>query len=212
MDLKYDKKDYLASYLEVYFDPKRIDQGIIEYERLLKNVIQEIASVLKDLELALDGDSYYQFLEVLAPLFHAECYEDIKCSLDIKLPRLPKNSDNQLKKNKERIKQYLEELSSMCLFENRDEMIKDYCSTKNDIQIIIELIQKLDDQIWHYKNEMNAFEFVDISKLAIDLVVQYPDIREELKNYFKEIMIDEYQDTSDLQEQFIHLIENHNTR
>ncbi len=211
LDLKYDKKDYLTSYLEVYFDPKRIDQGIIEYERLLKNVIQEIASVLKDLELALDGDSYYQFLEVLAPLFHAECYEDIKCSLDIKLPRLPKNSDNQLKKNKERIKQYLEELSSMCLFENRDEMIKDYCSTKNDIQIIIELIQKLEDQIWHYKNEMNAFEFVDISKLAIDLVVQYPDIRAELKNYFKEIMIDEYQDTSDLQEQFIHLIENHNT-
>ena len=33
---------------------------------------------------------------------------------------------------------------------------------------------------------------------------------EELKNYFKEIMIDEYQDTNDLQEEFISMISDNN--
>ena len=37
-----------------------------------------------------------------------------------------------------------------------------------------------------------------------------PDIRDELTNSFKEIMIDEYQDTSDIQEKFISLISKNN--
>ena len=52
--------------------------------------------------------------------------------------------------------------------------------------------------------------FTDISKLAIQVVKEHSEIREELKNYFYEIMIDEYQDTNDLQETFISLIANHN--
>ena len=38
----------------------------------------------------------------------------------------------------------------------------------------------------------------------------FPDIREEIKNSFQEIMVDEYQDTSDLQEKFISLISRDN--
>ena len=36
-------------------------------------------------------------------------------------------------------------------------------------------------------------------------------ICDEIKNSYKEIMIDEYQDTSDIQEEFIKLIENRNS-
>ena len=54
------------------------------------------------------------------------------------------------------------------------------------------------------------FEFVDIAKLALKLVKENDDIKEEIKNSFKEIMIDEYQDTSDLQEEFIQTISTNN--
>ena len=54
------------------------------------------------------------------------------------------------------------------------------------------------------------FEFNDISKLAIKLIKTNEEVRTNLKNSFKEIMIDEYQDTSDMQETFISLIENNN--
>ena len=45
---------------------------------------------------------------------------------------------------------------------------------------------------------------------AIDLVKNHEDIRNELKYFYNEIMVDEYQDTSDLQELFISEIANDN--
>lgn len=211
LDLKYDKNDYLDSYLKEFYSLENVTKKKNEYELLLKNIITKIETLLKDLELSLDGDSYVDFLEVLAPLLNSKTYDEIKNNLDIKLPRLPKNSSDELKKVKDDIKQYLDELSDMCVFESSNKMIADYLSTNDYIKVIIDIIKKLDERIIDYKNNHNSFEFVDISKLAIDLVVKYPAIKDELKNYFNEIMIDEYQDTSDLQEQFIQLIENNNT-
>ena len=46
--------------------------------------------------------------------------------------------------------------------------------------------------------------------MAINIVKNNPYIQTELRNSFQEIMIDEYQDTSDLQEEFISLIEKNN--
>ena len=46
--------------------------------------------------------------------------------------------------------------------------------------------------------------------MAIKLVSNYGEIRNEVKDSFTEIMVDEYQDTSDLQETFISLISNNN--
>ena len=46
--------------------------------------------------------------------------------------------------------------------------------------------------------------------MSIKLLKENKDIREELKNSFDEIMVDEYQDTSDIQENFVNLISNNN--
>ena len=46
--------------------------------------------------------------------------------------------------------------------------------------------------------------------MAIKVVKDNDDVRQELKEFYNEIMIDEYQDTNDLQEEFISLIENNN--
>lgn len=211
LDLKYDKNDYLNSYLEEFYNKNNVIKKKEEYELLLIKTVNKIESSLKKLELSLDGDSYYSFLEVLNPLLNSKTYNDIKNNLDIKLPRLSKNSSEEEKNTKEEIKNYLEELKTLTIFENSEKMVNDYLSTYDYIKIIIDIIKELDKRITTYKMKNNTFEFVDISKLAIDLVIKYPDIREELKSYFNEIMIDEYQDTSDLQEQFINLIENNNT-
>jgi len=211
LDLKYDKNEYLTSYLEVFYNKDNDDKRKEEYEKLLYKIINKINTLLKTLEISLDGDNYFSFLEVLTPLVEAKTYDEIKKKLDIKLPRLTKNSTDSEKNAKEEIKNYLEELKQLTIFESSTDMVNDYLSTYDYIKVMIEIIKKLDDKINNYKMKNNAFEFVDISKLAIDLVIKYPDIKEELKSYFNEIMIDEYQDTSDLQEKFINLIENNNT-
>lgn len=211
LDLKYDKNDYLDSYLKEFYNLDNINKKKDEYENLLIKIVKKIEDSLRKLELSLDGDAYHSFLEVIVPLLEAKSYNGIKENLDIKLPRLSKNSTDLEKNAKEEIKNYLEELEQLTIFESSEKMIEDYLTTYDYIKVMIDIIKNLDEKINNYKMENNAFEFVDISKLAIDLVIQYPDIREELKSYFNEIMIDEYQDTSDLQEQFINLIENNNT-
>ena len=54
------------------------------------------------------------------------------------------------------------------------------------------------------------FNFIDIARLAIKVVMDNPDVKEELTDTFQEILVDEYQDTSDLQELFISLISKNN--
>lgn len=46
--------------------------------------------------------------------------------------------------------------------------------------------------------------------MAIDIVKENKEVNEEIKYYYNEIMVDEYQDTNDIQEIFINQIENNN--
>ena len=48
-----------------------------------------------------------------------------------------------------------------------------------------------------FKEKHNAYEFNDIAILAIKIVSDFSTAREELKEFFQEIMIDESQDTND---------------
>jgi len=211
LDLKYDKNEYIDNYIDEYYNIETITKRKDEYEKELLKIIDKISYSLSILELSLDGNSYYEFYDILEPLLNSKTYNEIKECLDIKLPRLPKNSGDEAKEKKDEIKKYIDELIEMCIYESSNKMIEEYLSTKDYVKVILDIIKKLDSVIMNYKIENNAFEFIDISKLAITLVKDNPDIRDELKYYFNEIMIDEYQDTSDLQEEFIKLIENNNT-
>ena len=51
---------------------------------------------------------------------------------------------------------------------------------------------------------------MDVASLAIKVVSENEEVRNEIKYSFKEIMIDEYQDTNDIQDKFISLIMNDN--
>ncbi len=72
------------------------------------------------------------------------------------------------------------------------------------------IFRELDTRVFSYKKSIKSYEFNDISHMAIKILKNNKDVRLELKEYFNEIMIDEYQDTSDIQEYFISMIENNN--
>ncbi len=58
------------------------------------------------------------------------------------------------------------------------------------------------------KRSENAFEYSDIAHFAIEILEENPDIREDLRAHYDEIMIDEYQDTSHTQERMLELLSN----
>lgn len=56
------------------------------------------------------------------------------------------------------------------------------------------------------KRQENAFEFADISHYTIEILENFPQVREAYQERFYEVMVDEYQDTNHIQERMLELL------
>ena len=204
-----DKDNYLNSYIDNFFNEQTIKSHIKLFEELILSKIEQINSYLNDVA-NIDYDYYVKLDDALKLLLESNTYDEIKVNLQFRLPNLPKNYDDDLKLLKENINQVLKEIQSFCEYSDEQDIMNTIILTKDYIEIIIEIILRLDEQLTNYKNANNIYEFNDISILVIKMLENNPDIRLEIKQKYKEIMIDEYQDTNDIQEKFISLISSNN--
>ena len=210
LDMKYDKLDFLNSYLDKYYSNEYINDSIDMYYNEIEKLIYKIKSTIKELSLYLDGTYISKLEDNLSKLYKSTNYDDVVTSLDFRLLPLPKNSLEEAKLIKEKISSYVKEIKSLVVYESSNQIREEILSTKSNVEKIIEIITEFDKRFSKFKLENNMFDFSDINKMAIDIVSNHKDIRNELKNMFKEIMIDEYQDTNDIGEYFISLISNNN--
>ena len=210
LDLKYDKTIYLKNYIENNFNDKKIDNDINLYLKIILDKINLIKEEIKRLDIYVSSDYYNKILEELELLLNSRTYQEVKSNLDVKLPILPRNCDEIVKKIKEGISKNIKELKELCVYIDNDDIKQTILSTKSYIQIICKIILELDNRINKFKEENDIFEFNDIAKMAIRILKENEEVRCELKYYFNEILVDEYQDTNDLQEEFISLISNNN--
>lgn len=73
-------------------------------------------------------------------------------------------------------------------------------------QIIYPLLDEFQNQINEYKRTSGILTFQDISHLAVDVLINHPEIRNIEKSSFKAIMIDEFQDDNQLQRDLLFLL------
>ena len=87
----------------------------------------------------------------------------------------------------------------------KSELLNNILSFKDDIHLFFEIIEKMNEKLEQYKIQTNAFTFSDIGYKALSLLVdeKYKQAGDEIKNRFKYILVDEYQDTNDIQETFL---------
>lgn len=209
LDLLSNKRQYLEEYLDKYFKETKIKEDIQSYLNLILTKIEDIKEHVKEIG-TYDGEFSVKLEESLINLYCIDSYNDLITKLNIKMPNAPRGSDEGLKKLKSEISDIIKEIKELAIYENEEEILNSIKSTYSTVKIIIELIQEFTNRIMKYKQENNSYEFNDIAILAIKVVKENKEVQDELKNYFKEIMIDEYQDTNDLQEEFIGMISNHN--
>ena len=210
IDLMYDKDLYLENYVDYYYNEEYIDKRIQEYTNILLEKIDKIKENLRELELIVSGDFYADTYNSLSKLLDSESYDEIKSNLDVTLPRLKKGMEEDAKKYKEKISKLISDLKKICIYKNTLEIKQGIFDTNKYTKVIINIIKELDNRFKKFKSDNNLYDFLDISKLAIKVVSDYDEARSELKNSFKEILVDEYQDTSDLQEMFINKISHDN--
>ena len=208
LDLKYDKEDYIDNYINNFYNNKYIEQLFAEYFNYLKKISLELEDSVLILENFMDSSSYENIYNSLSKLFRPNSYNDLYKNNNIILPRFTKVDSSGISV-KENIQELFKELNELVIY-SEDELKNNYFCTKDYVEVILKIIKMLDEKINLYKKEHNSYEFTDIAKMAISIVKDNEDIRLELKDKFNEIMIDEYQDTNDLQETFIKLLENDN--
>ena len=209
LDMIYNKKTYLNDYINTYYKADFINNKIKEYEELLLNKLSFINKKIIELEEYVEIEYYDKVMNTLGELLISNTYESIKSNI-VSLPNLPKNSEEEAKKIKDVISKEIQELSKLCYYEDKEEIKNSIYKTKDYVIAIIDVINKFDNLLNKYKEENDLYEFTDIAKLSIKIVEENEFARNEIKNNLNEILIDEYQDTNDLQDLFISYIENNN--
>ena len=210
IELKYDKEIFLKTYLENY--TKSWDKVIEDYLHNIKAKINEIKEILIEMSSYFDGKYMMKVEDYLYEFLNKESYEEKKKALDnfSRFPALPKNSEEVGKALKKQLTEILDELKEEMTYEQVEEIKQELESTVSNQEEIIDILQELDKRLTLYKEQEEIYNFTDISRMAIKIVSEHKEIREELTSSFHEIMVDEYQDTSDTQEAFINLIANNN--
>lgn len=210
IELKYDKEHFLETYLDNY--TKSWDKVIEDYLHSIKDKIKEIREILAEMSSYFDGKYMMKVEDYLYEFLNKESYEEKKKALDnfSRFPALPKNSEEAGKTLKKQLTGILDELKEEMTYEQVEEIKQELESTVSNQEEIIDILKELDKRLTSYKEQEEIYNFTDISRLAIKIVSENKEIREELTASFHEIMVDEYQDTSDTQEAFINLIANNN--
>lgn len=96
-------------------------------------------------------------------------------------------------------------LDSLLLLDSFDKEINKLKYFRDDIALMLEIIRELDKGVNDYKRITNSFEFNDILLMAVSLLTnpKYQEAAKSIRKQFKFIMVDEYQDTNDFQEDII---------
>lgn len=210
LDRLIDKEEYLNNYIDDYYSDENINILVNKYNSELLAKLSKLNSLIEEMQYYCDGDFFNNYQQSFKKLIESKNYDEIVNNIDVKPPRLPRNSDEELKKIKEKVMAEQKNIKKILIYKNLEHIKETLYITKSYSISIINIIKELDKRLNEYKTSCDEYEFNDIAMMAIKVVKNNKSALEELKSNFNEIMVDEYQDTSDIQETFINLISNNN--
>ena len=208
IDSMFNKEEYINYIENEFFDNKNINNILNEYKEFLTEKRNNIIKELENLSYYLDNNYINKLNESLFNLLNSKI-EDLYLIKSINFPRLTGASDEEKELN-DSFKKLVNELISYNRFGSFENIKSNILSSKKDINTILYIVKKYLKELSNYKKVNNIYTFNDVAMLSMKILKENEIVREEVKNSFKEIMIDEYQDTNDVQESFISLISNNN--
>lgn len=192
-----------------FFNENNVDNLLKTYESIINDLKKTIELEIENMSLYFDSDYIEKLNDAVYNILNADI-DELHLYSTVKLPTVPRGSSEEAKASKDSLKKACDKLLSYGNYGTINDIKNDIYSTKDTVLTILEIIKEFLLEIEKYKKENDIYTFNDISKLSIKILKENENIREELKGSFKEIMIDEYQDTNDVQETFIGMISNNN--
>ena len=203
-----DKENILNNYDELYFNDEKVKKDYFDFVKLNKKVLldgYELMFTVNDVEDTVRLGKLETYIEQLFETDEVSFYETL---INLKFPSATRGAD------KEPFDQYKDKVLKLVKnnlepYSNIEETLERVNQQKEEISYIISLVKKLDKKISEYKKETNSYTFNDIAKMSLKLF-EIPELKAKIRESFKFILVDEYQDTSDIQERFINEISDNN--
>ena len=192
-----------------FFNENNVDNLLKTYESIINDLKKTIELEIENMSLYFDSDYIEKVNDAVYNILNADI-DELHLYSTVKLPTVPRGSSEEAKGSKDSLKKACDKPLSYGNYGTINDIKNDIYSTKDTVLTILDIIKEFLLEIEKYKKENDIYTFNDISKLSIKILKENENIREELKSSFKEIMIDEYQDTNDVQETFIGMISNNN--
>lgn len=210
LEMKINNVDFLDSYVDNFYSDEYLDKYIEEFENIIVNKVNNLKIKVDNSSMYFDGKYYNALYDTLSSFFTVSSIDELTHYITISLPKLPRGSEEITKTVKDEISKEIKDILSLLEYGTKEEIKNNILKTKDYVSIIVELLKEYLIRINKYKLENEMYEFNDIAIFAIKILEENENIKDEVKYSLNEIMVDEYQDTNDIQETFISLIENNN--
>jgi ATP-dependent helicase/nuclease subunit A len=207
-DLKPNKEAYLDEYISTHYDPNWYQEKEGAYFLFLKEQITLIQQQASFFESAEQTDWFKHTCQSLVT--QPDLTALLVALKHLNIPRLKPKSvseDDKILRNqlKKEFKTYQSKAEMLPLEDQRQR----YHNTKDHVATMIQLIRELNQRLNEKKRQQQQYPFSDIAKMAT-LILKNQTTKTQLQAQFESIMIDEYQDTNDLQEDFLFQLQDAN--
>ena len=207
-DKKADNFAFFNSLKTDYFNQEFIDLSIKEYVDEIKSNLEFVRQNAYELEDADDADQIINFIDgFLAINDYDELYSKLSDSVLNKFPTKTrtKTSDGDFRKKLADFYNKKIKVTDDSDYGNKETITRQYLGTKPFVETMVDIVIEVEMRLNEFKKAHNAFSFGDISRFVLKLL-QNEEIRKEISDSFDYIMVDEYQDTNDIQETVISAI------
>ena len=159
------------------------------------------------LEAEKEGWLYLKAAENLSDMFARKGNAEggkLKANRD---KSVSKELSEQVKEIRKQTKGFLTDILKNYLFQSPEEMIEDMKFAKTTVEELVFLVERFAEAFAEKKRSRNLIDFGDMEQLALQILTEEKEgelvpsiVAGEYQKQFKEIMIDEYQDSNLIQE------------
>lgn len=223
-----DRDAFFRNYETRFFGPETLDSAMKGFRSRLARQTVQLSRILREFRESLAGCPDGKITvhvsavsERLSPLFGCDDADGLLTLIpEVRLPSSPRLSPETqeiwgetFRQGYDRLRDLLKEIQGdlgKLYIRDMEEARDAVLETKETVLEIVDASSEFLRRLQAEKKSRNLHDFADVMNLAIGLLEDHPEVAGLLREQTAEILVDEYQDTNDLQDHFLSLIERDN--
>ncbi|WP_176761893.1 helicase-exonuclease AddAB subunit AddA [Pseudobutyrivibrio sp. YE44] len=182
------------------------------------NRIEKIMALYEDQSCPYITNIFGPEMAQIVGVLQAQSFKDKYFALsNCHFNTYPRNKTNlspddaaRAKALRDEYKDEIKKLKDAFYVESPEDLLQTLLFVKRQATALIDFAKEYTNRLSEEKNKKNIFTFNDIEHMALEILRdknskehEPTEVAKELSNHFKEIMVDEYQDSNELQEQIL---------